>query len=51
MSCHGFFLVGYKEFGSLLITDYTSTVNSSTLEAAMNPGVTILEHRLPGSFW
>jgi hypothetical protein len=21
MSCHGFFLVGYKEFGSLLIID------------------------------
>jgi hypothetical protein len=27
MSCHGFFLVGDKEFASLLITDYTSTVN------------------------
>jgi hypothetical protein len=27
MSCHGFFLVGYKEFGSLLTTDCTSAVN------------------------
>jgi hypothetical protein len=27
MSCHRFFLVGYKEFESLLITDCTSTTN------------------------
>jgi hypothetical protein len=29
MSNHGFFPVGYKEFGSLLITDYTSAVNNT----------------------
>jgi hypothetical protein len=27
MSCHGFFLVVYKEFGSLLIMDFTSAIN------------------------
>jgi hypothetical protein len=27
VSCYRVFLVGYKEFGSLLITDCTSTVN------------------------
>jgi hypothetical protein len=30
MSCHGFFLVGYKEFGSLLITHHPIAVNIST---------------------
>jgi hypothetical protein len=29
VSCHGFFLVGYKEFGSLLITDCTNAVNNT----------------------
>jgi hypothetical protein len=27
MSCHGFLLVGHKEFGSLLITNSTSAVD------------------------
>jgi hypothetical protein len=26
VSCHGFFLVGYKEFGNLLIIDYTINI-------------------------
>jgi hypothetical protein len=28
MSCHGFFHVGYKEFGNLLIRDCTISVNN-----------------------
>jgi hypothetical protein len=34
MSRHGFFLVGHKEFGSLLITACTSTINSFVFVAA-----------------
>jgi hypothetical protein len=28
MSCHGFFLVGHKEFGNLLIRDCTIAINT-----------------------
>jgi hypothetical protein len=31
VSCHGFFPLGHKEFGSLLIADATATANISTL--------------------
>jgi hypothetical protein len=30
MSCHGFFLMGHKEFGNLLITDSTIAINKLT---------------------
>jgi hypothetical protein len=29
VSCNGIFPTGYQEFGSLLITDYNSTINNS----------------------
>jgi hypothetical protein len=32
MSCHGFFLVGHKAFGSLLITDATATANKGSFK-------------------
>jgi hypothetical protein len=31
MTCYGFFQVGHKEFGNLLITDYTVPVKTYTL--------------------
>jgi hypothetical protein len=37
VSCHGFFPVGYKEFGSLLITDCIRAVNNPTV--LVNPNL------------